>query len=49
MALDEELVDEVHVVEDLERARLQAVAFRLVAALRRGVDQRQPIPRRRNS
>ena len=39
MALDEKLVDEVHVVEDLERTRLQAVAFRLVAAHRRGVDQ----------
>jgi hypothetical protein len=39
MALDQELVDEIHVVENLERARLQAVAFRLVAAHRGGVDQ----------
>jgi hypothetical protein len=39
MALDEELADEVHVVEDLERTCLQAVPFRLVAAQRRGVDQ----------
>src|SRR3954447_24497684 len=39
MALDEELADEVHIVEDLERTCLQAVAFRLVAAHRCGVDQ----------